>query len=85
MDNKAFPYPLTPAQRKRFRQTMISGHLRKPSEGLDRGFTKPREKHSFIGIPSVTISAAVAKDKVIMWHVVDSSWNGAAAATMYKD
>ena len=66
VDNKAFPVPRTPNQRKRFRQRMITGHLRKASEGVDRGFTKPREKHSFIGIPSVTISAAVAKDKVIM-------------------
>ena len=38
--------------------------------------------HSFLGIPSVTISAAVAKDKVIMWHVVEGNWNGAAAAAM---
>ena len=85
VDNKAFPIPLTPKQRTRLRQTMITGHLRKPKEGIDRGFTKPREKHSFIGIPSVTISAAVAKDKVIMWHVVPTRWNGAAAATMYED
>ena len=85
VDNKNFPIPRTPQQRKRFRQTMITGHLRRASEGIDRGFTKPREKHSFIGIPSVTISAAVAKDKVIMWYVVPGPWNGAAAATMYED
>ena len=85
VDNKAFPTPLAPKQKKRLRQTMVTGHLRKASEGVDRGFTKPREKHSFIGIPSVTISAAVAKDKVIMWHVVPGAWNGAAAATMYED
>ena len=85
VDNKNFPIPRTPQQRKRFRQTMITGHLRKASEGIDRGFTKPREKHSFIGIPSVTISAVVAKDKVIMWYVVPGPWNGAAAATMYED
>jgi hypothetical protein len=85
VDNKSFPIPLTPTQRSRFRQTMVTGHLRKASEGIDRGFTKPREKHSFVGIPSVTISAAVAKDKIIMWHVVPGTWNGAAAASMYED
>ena len=84
VDNKAFPVPLTPKQRTRFRQTMVTGHLRKPSEGIDRGFTKPREKHSFIGIPSITISAAVAKDRIIMWHVVRGSWNSKAAASMYE-
>ena len=83
-DEKAFPCPLTEKQRQWFRQTLVSGHLRKPSEGIDRGFTKPREKHSFVGIPSVTISAAVAKDKVILWHVA-GKWNGASAAKMYTD
>ena len=34
-------------------------------------------------IRTVTISAAVAKDKVIMWHVVEGRWNGQAAADMY--
>ena len=83
-DCKAFPIPLTEIQRERFRQTLVTGHLRKASEGLDRSFTKPREKHSFVGIPSVTIAAAVAKDRVIMWHVVEGNWNGGAAATMYE-
>ena len=45
---------------------------------------KPRQKHSFIGIPSVTISAAVAKDRVIMWHEVPGTWNGQQAADMYS-
>ena len=84
VDNKAFPIPLTPQQKLRLRQRMITGHLRKASEGLDRGFTKPREKHAFVGLPSVTVSAAVAKDRVIIWHVVEGQWNGAAAAEMYE-
>jgi hypothetical protein len=85
IDSKQFPLPLTPAQRKRFRQTMVTGHLRKPSEGLDRGFTKPREAHSLLGLPSVNITAAVGGDRILMWHVNGKSWCGAAAAVMYKD
>ena len=46
--------------------------------------SKPREKHSFTGIPSVQISAAVTSDKIIMWHVVSGNWNGKNAAIMYK-
>ena len=84
VDNKAFPLPLTAKQRLRFRQTLVTGHLRKACEGVDNGFTKPREKHCFTGIPSVTISPAVAKDKVIMWHAVHGKWNAAAAAEMYE-
>ena len=75
--------PLTAAQRRRFLHTMIMGHLRKPSAGLDSGFTKPRQNHSFLALPSVTISAALACGRVIMWHVVPGRWNGNAAAAMY--
>ena len=84
VDNKAFPLPLTPAQRLKYQKTRVVGHLRTAAEGVVRGFTKPREKHSFLGLPSVTVTAAVAKDKVIMWHVVGKSWNGTAAAEMYR-
>ena len=85
VDNKSFPVPLTAKQRKRFRQTQVTGHLRKAAEGLDRGFTKPREAHSFLGIPSVNITGAVARDKIILWHVNVKSWGGKAAAEMYTD
>ena len=82
-DNKAFPLPLTPAQRKKFKQTRIEGHLRLPSEGTDQGITKPREKHSFIGMPSVTISAVAAKDRINVWQV-NKKCNGTAAAAVYR-
>ena len=45
-DEKALPLPQTEKQRQRLTQTLVTGHLRKASEGIDRGFTKPREKHS---------------------------------------
>ena len=83
VDNKAFPLPLTPAQKAKMQKTRVTGHLRRADEGLAPYCTKPKEKHSFIGIPSATITAAVAKDRIIMWHVVPKSWNGAAAAAMY--
>ena len=85
VDNKTFALPLTAQQRLRYQQTMITGHLRKPGEGVDRGFTKPREKHSFLGLPAVTITAAVGKGRVLLWHEISGKWNGIAAATMYQD
>ena len=84
VDNKSFPLPLTPKQRLRYRQTRITGHLRTAAEGLVRGFTKPRDSHCFVGFPSLAISAAVNKNRVIMWHVLKKTWNGASAAQMYK-
>ena len=35
-------------------------------------------------MPSVTIAAAVNKNRIIMWHVVKGSWNGTVAADLYK-
>ena len=84
MDNKAWPMPLTPAQRAKYLQTQITGHLRTPAEGLEKGFTKPRQRHSFIGMPSVTICAAVGGDRVLMWHTVGKTWNGQTAADVYQ-
>jgi hypothetical protein len=84
VDNKSFPMPLNPSQRARYKKTRVTGHLRKPAEGVEKGCTKPRMRHSFLGVPSVNISAAVCKDRVIMWHAHTRSWNGETAAGMYK-
>ncbi len=85
LDCKAWPVPLTPDQRKRYRQTRVTGHLRLPSEGTDRGFTKPRQKHGWLGIPSVNIAAMVSKDRLIAFEEVKGSWNGEVARGMYAE
>ena len=36
------------------------------------------------GFPSVNIAAAVAKNRVIMWEVLEGPWNGQAAADLYN-
>ncbi len=82
-DCKLFPLPLTPAQRKRFKQTRVVGHLRLPSEGCDRGFTKPRQKHSWVGMPSINVAAVVSRDRIVFWKVVEGNWNGERAAETY--
>ncbi len=41
-------------------------------------------EHSLVGIPSVIVSAVVAKDLAIMWHIVEGTWSGEAAALMYE-
>ena len=52
--------------------------------GESANFVKPRTEHSWIGFPSVCISAVVAKDHVIMWDEVPGRWNGQKAADMYS-
>ncbi|CAK0868338.1 unnamed protein product [Prorocentrum cordatum] len=52
VNSESWVMPLTPKQRAKRRQTLVTGHLRKPSEGAEKGMTKPRQNHSFLGIPS---------------------------------
>jgi hypothetical protein len=74
LDCKAWPAPLTPKQRKKYSQTRVVGHLRYPCEGADRGFTKPRQKHAWIGVPAINIAAVVSGDRIVMFEAVDSPW-----------
>jgi hypothetical protein len=84
IDSKGWPAPLTPAQRAKYQASKVTGHLRLASEGVDQGFTQPRKDHSFLGVPTIKICAAVAKDRVIMWHDFGKAWNGTVAAATYK-
>ena len=36
-----------------------------------------------LGVPSIEVTAAVGHDRIILWHVSQKPWNGAAAAGMY--
>ena len=85
LDCKAWPAPLTPKQRKKYSQTRVVGHLRYPCEGADRGFTKPRQKHAWVGVPTISIAAVVSGDRIVMFEAVESRWNGEAARAMYLD
>ena len=84
VDNKRWLLPLSPKQKKRYRQTKVIGHLRLKGEGKDRGFTRPRQKHSWMGVPSVEVTAMVAKDRVVLWHYHTKTWCGQVAADTYK-
>ena len=83
IDNKKFVMARTPAQRKQMRQARVYYHLRKPEERTEPDFVVPKKKRTFVGIPVVEVAAAVARDRIIMWHVVEGTWCGTAAATMY--
>ena len=72
LDCKAWPTPLTPKQRKQYSQTRVVGHLRYPCEGADRGFTKPRQKRAWIGVPAINIAAVVSGDRIVMFEAVGS-------------
>jgi hypothetical protein len=83
-DCKSWPLALTPDQKSHFNKTRTFGHLRLPSEGTDRGFTTPRMNHSFLGIPSINVAAVVSEDRIVLWKVVEGTWNGERAAETYE-
>ena len=84
MDTKSWLLPLTEEQKKKYFDSQIPGHLRLASEGTDQGFTKAKVNHMSLGIPSIDVTAAVAKNRIIMWHYTAKHWNGDKAAKIYK-
>ena len=74
---------MKPKQREKHTQTRVVGHLRYPWEGAGRGFTKPRQKHAWIGVPTINIAAVVSGDRILMFESVERPWNGEAARAMY--
>lgn len=86
IDNKRFLACLTEEQKKRQRQALVTHHLRTPDEGKKAEYITPKTKHLRpSGVPSFEITAAVYKDRIIMWREVPGSWRGQAAAEMYAD
>ena len=84
IDNKVFVVARTPHEKQRVRARKIHHHLRTPSEGGEPGFVLPKKDRVLLGIPSVNITAAVAKGKIFFWYV-NTSWNGEAAKEMYHE
>ena len=76
VDNKTFPLPLTRKQRSKYKQTWVSGHLRKASEGVMRGCTKPLQdrrkcSHSETEESSCSGMDATPRQKEV-WTLQDS-------------
>ena len=44
MDNKKWDVPLSARGKKYVKMPKVRGHLRKPGEGLKKGYTKPHPK-----------------------------------------
>ena len=85
IDNKRFLMCRTAKHKKLARSTRIKHHLRLPSEGGDKGFVVPKTGHMLLGVPSVEITAGVAKNRIIFWYVNEKRWCGKQAATMYAE
>ena len=85
IDSKKCVCPRNEADKKLLRATRVTHHLRTPSEGTETGFVLPKRNHMLLGVPSIEVTAALAYNRVIMWHVSEKPWNGAKAAAMYAE
>ena len=69
MDNRKWNIPTTAKGRRFLNMGKVRGHLRKRSEGLQRGFTKPNaKKHKVNTGGCVNVCAGIIGGKVRIWH-----------------
>ena len=84
IDNKKFVRANTARAKKLMRASKVHHHLRTPAEGREPGFVLPKKDRMLIGVPSIDVTAAVAKDRIFFWHINRGKWNGQKAAEMYE-
>ena len=86
MDNKKWDIPTTAKGRRFLKMGKVRGHLRKRSEGLQRGFTKPNaKKHKVNTGGCVNVCAGIIGGKVRIRHYLPSRWSGEAAEDLYRN
>jgi hypothetical protein len=84
IDNKRWDFPTTDKARTYVRSLRVRGHLRTPGEGLKPNFTKPSRKKNRMYCPVVSLCAGIANNKVVLWTYLPKTWNGEAAAALFK-
>ena len=86
IDNKAFDIPTTERARKYLNSQQVRFHLRTPSEGLRKEFTKPgRKKNRMNTGARANVCAGVSNGRIVLWHYLPKSWTGQVAADLYRD
>ena len=84
IDNKSFSAPLTEEQKKLQGQVRVTHHLRTAEEGGQTEYIVPRGGRNLPGLPSFSVTAAVAHDKIIFWRAVPpGGWPAQKAADMH--
>ena len=85
-DCKRWTVPRNVRGHKFLNKLKVRFHLRKPEEGLQRGFTKPDARKHLRNVgPKINVFAAVIGGRVRVWHYLPGRWSGAVAADLYRD
>ena len=86
IDNKVWEVPTTAKGNKYMRMRKVRGHLRKRSEGLKKGYTKPSVKRHRVNTGGrVNVCAGIIGGKVRVWHYLPRRWCGAVAEDVYRN
>lgn len=86
IDNKTFPVYLNGRFRDFAARRRVRGAYRGRGAKVSAlGYTKPpKSLKQNTGAKSVQVACAIGGGQVLMWHVIQGRWNGAAAVTMYS-
>lgn len=85
IDVKHFAIYLNGKGRRYVAQVGTRGAYRGLGEKFAKGTVKPNPKLKYNpGVRGVKVLAGVGDDRVLLWHFIESRWNGGVAAAMYK-
>ena len=86
IDNKTFAVPINAQKATLLKRQKVYGHLRKPCEGTQPEFVRPKKQRKGIGVPAVEMTACVApaKGRIIMFHRPKKKWCAKEAKYMYE-
>jgi len=85
IDVKHFGIYLNGKGRRYVAQVGTRGAYRGLGEKFAKGTVKPNPKLKYNpGAQGVKVLAGVGNGQVLLWHFIESRWNGAAAAAAYK-
>ena len=85
IDVKHFAIYLNGKGRRYVAQVGTRGAYRGLGEKFAKGTVKPNPKLKYNpGVRGVKVLAGVGQGKVLLWHFIESRWNGGVAAAMYK-
>ena len=84
IDNKHFQMFRNAAGRDHVARRSVRGAYQKKGQLPKQHLVKPKKGNMKFPAKGVAATAAVIKGKIRMWEYVGKSWNGEAAAAMYK-
>ena len=84
IDNKHFQIFITGAGRKHAARRAVQGAYQPRGHLPAPHMVKPKGGSIRYPAPGVTVTAAVIKGKIRVWHYIQGPWNGDRAAAMYK-